>query len=194
MDRGKNKGISGLSKNGRFYMKKFMMKIFVLMMGCSIAAAIPFMETKASEESYVNVNDLLGDVKDKLSEAISDMDTETVKEVFGFLEEKVQDGSLKSDEGISSAIREGEDKFGVTINKQDAKKVVETMEKLEDLGFSGEYILEKSEELYDKYGAGFVDHTDEVIAGAVGDAATRAAGNFFSNLWGSVKNFFKNLF
>lgn len=175
-------------------MKKFMMKVLVLMMGCSIAAAVPVMETKASEESNVDIGELLGDVKDKISEAVSGMDTETVKEVFGFLEEKVQDGSLESEEGLSSAIQEGENKFGVTISEKDAKKVVETMEKLEDLGFSGEYILEKSEELYDKYGAGFVDHTDEVIAGAVGDAATRAAGNFFSNLLDSVKNFWGNLF
>ena len=68
------------------------------------------------------------------------------------------------------------------------------MEKLEDLGFSGEYVIDKAQELYNQYGADFLDHADEVIKGAVQNAVTSAADNFFHNLWESAKNFFKNLF
>lgn len=175
-------------------MKKILIGMLTVLAVCVVAASGPDMTASASEESNIDIGALLGDVEDKLTQAVSKLDTETVKEIFDFMEEKVRDGSLKTDEGLSDAIREGEDKFGVTISKADAKKVVDTMEKLEDMGFSGEYVIGKAEELYDKYGAEFVEHADEVIAGAVEEAVTNAAESFFSNLWNSAKNFFKNLF
>ena len=136
---------------------------------------------------------MLGGVKDKLSEAIAGMDEGTVGEVLNFVKEKVSDGSLKTEDGLTQAIREGEEKFGVTVDRADAQKVVDTMEKLEDMGFSGEYVMEKAKELYDEHGTGFVDHIDEVVAGAVKDAVAGAASGFFSNLWESTKSFLKNL-
>lgn len=175
-------------------MKKSVIWAAGLLMVWLIAGCFSVAEVKAAGESAVDIGSLLGDAKDKLSEAVSSMDAETVKEMFGFMEEKVRDGSLKTEDGLSDAIREGEDKFGVTISEDDAKKVVETMEKLENMGFSGEYVLEKAEKLYDKYGADFVEHADEVIAGAVEDAVAGVAESFFHNLWESVKNFFQNLF
>ena len=141
-----------------------------------------------------DIDELLGDVGEKLSNALSGMDDETAGEIFEFVKEKVQDGSLKSEDGIKKAISEGEEKFGVDISEADAKRIVETMEKLEDLGFSGEYVIDKAQELYNQYGADFLDHADEVIKGAVQNAVTGAADNFFHNLWESAKNFFKNLF
>lgn len=174
-------------------MKKWAIWLAGLFMICLIAGKLSAMEVKAAESS-VDIGSLLGDVKDKISAAVSDLDTDTVKEIFSFLKEKIQDGSLKTEEGLAGAIREGEDKFHVTINEADARKVVATMEKLEDMGFSGEYVLEKAEALYDKYGADFVEHADEVIAGAVENAVAGAAESFFKNLWESAKNFFQNLF
>lgn len=164
------------------------------MMACLIAGTFSVTEVKAAGGNTVDIGSLLGDVKDKLSEAVSRLDTETVKEMFGFIEEKVKDGSLKTEDGLTDAIREGEDKFGITISEADARKVVETMEKLENMGFSAEYVLQKAEELYERYGADFVEHADEVIAGAVEDAVAGAAESFFHNMWESVKIFFQNLF
>ena len=54
-------------------------------------------------------------------------------------------------------------------------------------------VMEKAKELYDEHGTGFVDHIDEVVAGAVKDAVAGAASGFFSNLWESTKSFLKNL-
>ena len=71
--------------------------------------------------------------------------------------------------------------------------MVEAMQKLEDMGFSADYVLDKAEKLYDKYGADFVDHTNEIIRGAVENAVKNAAESFFSNLWQSTKNFFGGL-
>ena len=68
------------------------------------------------------------------------------------------------------------------------------MEKLEDMGFSAEYMVDKTESLYEEYGADFVDHVDEVVTGAVKNAASNAVNSFFGNLKKSVQNFFSNLF
>lgn len=175
-------------------MKKILVWMMALLIGGSVIVTGPSLTAKASEESGVDIGALLGDVKDKLSDAVSEMDETTVKEIFGFIREKVQDGSLKTEEGIENAISEGEEKFGVDISEADAKKIVETMEKLEKLGFSGEYVIEKAERLYDQYGAGFIDHANEIITGAVQNAVSNAAENFFRNLWKSTKTFFENLF
>ena len=68
------------------------------------------------------------------------------------------------------------------------------MEKLEALGFSAEYIVEKTESMYQEYGADFVDHVDEVVTGAVKNAASNVISSFFNGLKDSVKSFFNNLF
>ena len=175
-------------------MKKIFLWMMTLFLSVSIIINVPYLPVCASEESSIDIDELLGDVGEKLSNALSGMDDETAGEIFEFVKEKVQDGSLKSEDGIKKAISEGEEKFGVDISEADAKRIVETMEKLEDLGFSGEYVIDKAQELYNQYGADFLDHADEVIKGAVQNAVTSAADNFFHNLWESAKNFFKDLF
>ena len=174
-------------------MKRILTVMMTVMMCAGLMAGAFGMTAKAQETTGTDIGGMLGGVKDKLSEAIAGMDEGTVGEVLNFVKEKVSDGSLKTEDGLTQAIREGEEKFGVTVDRADAQKVVDTMEKLEDMGFSGEYVMEKAKELYDEHGTGFVDHIDEVVAGAVKDAVAGAASGFFSNLWESTKSFLKNL-
>lgn len=190
MDRRQSKRVSDLRQV--IGMKRILTVMLALLTGCCIAVSVPSAPAEASGKNSTDVSELLGNVKEKLSEAVSGMDQETVKEIFDFIQEKVKDGSLKTDAGLKEAIQEGETKFNVTIEEEDARQVVDAMEKLESMGFSGEYVLEKAEELYDRYGAGFVDHMDELAADAIQNAVTNAAGNFFGNLWQSTKSFFKN--
>ena len=171
----------------------FCMAFLVAAAGLCIPATARATETAQNTEN-IDTGELLGDVKDKISEAVSEMDPKTVKEIFGFVSEKISDGSLDSEEGLKAAIQESEEKFGVTIKEADARKVVEAMQKLEDMGFSADYVLNKAESLYDRYGADFVDHTNEIIRGAVENAVKNAAESFFSNLWQSTKKFFGGLF
>lgn len=133
-------------------------------------------------------------IKQQLSGAFEDLDQETANQVFDFLKEQAEDGNLSSGEGIQKAIDEGEEKFGVTIEEADAKALVNTMEKLENMGFSAEYVVEKAGSLYEEYGADFVDHADELVKGAVKNAASNVANSFWQNLKNSIKSFFANLF
>lgn len=91
-------------------------------------------------------------------------------------------------------IEQVKERLDVEISSQDAKKLVDTMERLEEMGFSVEYVLEKAENLYEEYGVEFVDHVEEEVAGAVKNAASNAISSFFENLTNSVKMFFTGLF
>lgn len=157
---------------------------FIVMLSFSVKAY-------ASESDASSVVD---QIKQQLSDAFDKMDQETAVEVFAFLKDQVSEGNLTSDEGIQKAISQGEEKFGVELDEADARALVDTMEKLENMGFSAEYVVEKAESLYGEYGADFVDHTDELVKGAVKNAAQNVVGSFWNNLKKSVKGFFDGLF
>lgn len=137
---------------------------------------------------------IVDQIKEQLSNAFDNMDEETADQVFDFLKDQAQEGNLNSGTGIQEAIEKGQEKFGVEISEADAKTLVSTMEKLEDMGFSAEYVVEKAGSLYEEYGTEFVDHADELVKGAVKNAASNALGGFWQNLKNSVKSFFSNLF
>ena len=168
------------------------MALLIAGAGLCVPVTAQAADTAKSTES-MDAEELPGDVKEKISDAVAEMDPKTVKEIFQFVSEKLSDGSLDTEDGLKAAIQESEEKFGITIKEADARKVVEAMQKLEDMGFSADYVLNKAESLYDKYGADFVDHTNEIIKGAVENAVKNAAESFFSNLWQSTKNFFSGL-
>lgn len=99
-----------------------------------------------------------------------------------------------SDEDAADVIEQIKEQLDIELTEADAQKLVETMEKLEDMGFSVEYVLEKTENLYKEYGAEFVDHVEETVTGAVKNTLSGAASSFFNHLANSVKDFFTGLF
>ncbi len=172
-------------------MKKWLIITGLLLM---VGVLLPAQKVQASEKKEVDLEELLQDVKEQLKESLEEIDTEKAEEIFDFVKEKVADGSLKTDKGLENAIREGEEKFGMTVDKETAGKVVEVMEKLEKLGFSGEDLVQKAKDLYGKYGADFADHANEAVSEAVEEAVTEAVSGFFKNVWADTKSFFKNVF
>lgn len=141
-----------------------------------------------------NTSGIIDQMKQLLKAALKNFDEETIGEIISFVKEKEEQGMLDSEENLQSVIEEGEEKFQVAIDKDSARKLVATMEKLEKMGFSMEYIIEKAENLYEEHGADFVDHIDEIVTGAVKNAAGNVANSFIEGIKSSVKNFFQNLF
>lgn len=78
--------------------------------------------------------------------------------------------------------------FDVELSKEDAQKLVDTMEKLEELGVSPDVVKEKATELYQKYGKDCVEHVQEAVTDAVKGAAENAAQNFADDVKQSVSN------
>lgn len=142
----------------------------------------------------VDLEEMFSGVKEQITDALEQIDTETAKEMFDFLQEKIADGSLKTEDGIKAAIEEAESKFDVSVDEATARTVVDTMEKLEGMGFSAEELVEKAKGLYEQYGADFIDHANEAISEVVEEAVTKAVDGFFESIWEGAKNFFQNLF
>lgn len=184
--KGKAKGICARMKK-----RISALLLAVVMMALIFPMPIRAAETEAADQEAA---DLLSQVKQELSDVFENVDEETAEEVFSFLKEKVREGNLDSEEGLLSAIEEGKAKFGVEISREDAGKLVDTMEKLEDMGFSAEYVMDKAEILYQQYGADFADHVEELLADAVKNAASNVMNSFWDNLKNSIKDFFINLF
>ena len=180
----------------RPWMGKLLSVVLALMIGFSAWNITPAytLEVQAAEESQeVDLTEMFSSVKGQIKEALDKIDHETAVSMFDFVEEKIADGSLKTEEGVAAAMREGEERFGVNIDEATAKQVVDTMEKLEGMGFSAEELVGKAKGLYEKYGSNFVDHANELVTEAVEDAVATAVSSFFSNLWEETKSFFRNL-
>ncbi len=178
-------------------MKKAVIILCMTTMTFTGAFATAYMTAYAAEttvDEQPDIESLLSDVEEKVSEALSQIDEEKVSEIFNFVKEKVSDGSLKSEEGIKAAIAEGEETFDVTIDESVARQIVDAMEKLEDMGFSGEEIVSKAQNLYDTYGADFLAHANEAFTEVVEEAVENAVTSFFSNLWEDIKTSVGNLF
>ena len=163
-----------------------------------LAMSVSVMNVQAAgtddDKSKVDIAEMLSGAKEQITEALEQIDSEKAEEIFDFIKEKISDGSLKTEEGLDKAIEEGEKKFDITVDKATAQQVVEAMEKLEELGFSGEEMMEKAKGLYEKYGADFIEHSNEVVSDVVEDAVSKAVGGFFENVWNDTKEFFRNLF
>ncbi len=166
--------------------------IFVCMLVMFLMPATANASDKKSTDN--NQTDIVSQVKEQLTRVFDSVDKETAGEIFTFIKDKIGEGNLDSADDIKGIVVEAEKKFNVTITEADVKKLVSTMHKLEEMGFSIEDIVEKSESLYNKYGAEFVEHMDEVITNAVKDAVSNVANSFFDNVKSSVKIFFANLF
>ncbi|MDE6975558.1 MAG: hypothetical protein K2P13_00935 [Lachnospiraceae bacterium] len=105
-------------------MKRILTFVMAVLLGSGLLLGAPGTSVLAKEKDAADLGGLLGGVKEQISEAISGMDEGTVGEVLDFVKEKVSDGSLKTENGLSEAIKEGEEKFGVTVDAADATKVV----------------------------------------------------------------------
>ena len=176
--------------------RKLLILISTSVFVCMLVMFLLPVTVNASEKKTADKNqaDIVTQVKEQLARVFDNVDKETAGEIFTFIKDKISEGDLTSADDIKDTIKEAEEKFGVQITEADVKKLVKTMHKLEDMGFSIEYIVEKAEGLYDKYGADFVEHMDEVLAGAVKNAVSNAADSFFESVKSSVKSFFTNLF
>lgn len=132
----------------------------------------------------------------ELAQAAKDMEvsSEEIEQFMAWLKEKVAKGELDSDGDIRAAVEEGEAKFGVSLTDGEVQKILDLMGKLQSMGLDSEYLFSQAEKLYNKYGAGIVEHADEAISEAVSGAVSNATDGFLDSLKKSVKDFWDSLF
>ena len=142
-----------------------------------------------------------------VSKLKDDMSKEDIQALLKWLKEKIDKGELDvSDEtSVRAAIEAGEEEFGVSFTEKEKDKIVSALSKLNAIGLSGEKLLEEAEKLFEKYGSGILDQTEETLRETVEDAneainetakevTKEAAKGFLQRMKESVKGFFAKLF
>ena len=124
--------------------------------------------------------------------AMQDADSQDIEELIAFVKAKVAAGGLDSDDQIRSAIKEGEDKFGVTLTEDEINQIIAIMQKINQLGLDPNVLVAQAEDLYSKFGKDFLKNLDtDAIAK---DVAKSAASGFFAKIGDAIKGFFAGLF
>ncbi|MCM1047029.1 MAG: DUF1002 domain-containing protein [Clostridiales bacterium] len=132
----------------------------------------------------------------ELAESIKDADSEEVESLIAWLKGKVAGGDLDTGDetSIKETIKEGEERFGVSLSDKEKEQIASLLKKLDALGLDAEYIIEQAQSLYDKYGTELVENANEAINEAVENALLSAVKNVFNGIKDTVSNFFKNIF
>lgn len=142
------------------------------------------LEVEASPEVTADLLQNADEVQAELPGAVGTDDAQTeLPETAVTDDEPAADLPQNADE-----VQELAKQFDVELSQEDAQKLVDTMEKLEELGVSPDVVKEKASELYEKYGKDCVEHVQEAVTDAVKDAAGSAAQNFADNVKQSVSD------
>lgn len=171
-------------------MKKFI-GLFVIGMVVIFAATLwGSVSSVAKSGGAFQLTEMFSNMEKSITGALDNADSEQVKEMFDYVKEKMSSGSLGTEEGLSAAIAESKERFGVTIDRDSARQVVDVMEQMENMGFSGEEMMDRAKGLYEEYGADFMGHMKDEIAEAVEGTVSDVAGDFWNNLMNTVKGMF----
>ena len=145
--------------------------------------------------------DSMSSLKDSLEEVIQNIKPEDAQKILDFASEKIQDGSLETKQGIENAIKEGEQKFGVTLTKEQKDLIFSIIEKVKKLGIDPQFIVDQAEEIYKKYSKEIKDEVNqkkqelvEEVQEKVKEEITRSLTDYVSDMVNNVKSFIKGIF
>lgn len=177
----------------RFWLMLVMLTLFMAM-GMTVQA-----KSKEENEQSANLFDLLEgelsehgtDIKEWLSEELAkEENAELIENVMGFIREKLEAGELDTDEEISNAIQEGEEKFDVSLTEDEKNKILQVVQKIKDLGLDPEKLLNYVENVYKEVGADLVKEAGETVKKSFVESVT----GFFQDMGSRVKGFFIGIF
>jgi len=108
---------------------------------------------------------------------------EEVEALIAYIKAKLAAGELETEDDIRKAIKEGEQKFGVSLDESEEQQIVDFMLKIKKLGLDPNVLLDQAADLYSKFG-------DELLNKATDDGFLSRLGNIAN----SIADFFKGLF
>lgn len=128
-----------------------------------------------------------------------DGNSEQIEEIIAYVKAQVASKSLETEEEIEGAIREGLQVYNVSLADADVQKIVDLMMKIKSLGIDFDTLVDQAGDLYEKY-------SDKIKSGdfslsdikledlGIGRVVMDAIGNFFTNMFKGIVNFFENIF
>lgn len=179
-------------------MKKFWMMLVMLTMFFAMGITVQAKDQGEKEQSAKIFSLLEGELSERGADAMEWLSEELTKEenaqlvrdVIGFIREKLESGELETDEDISNAIQEGEEKFDVSLTEEEKEEILQVMQKIKDLGLDPEKLLGHIEDLYDEVGSDLVKEAEETVKRSFVDSVT----GFFQDMGTRVKGFFTGIF
>jgi len=116
--------------------------------------------------------------------------SEEIEELIAFIKAKLAAGELATDQDIQEAIKEGEEKFQVTLTEEEKQKILDVMHKIKELGLDPEKLLDQAKDLYNKFGDELMNNAEQAVKESVKASVSR----FFTDFGNRIKDFFLNLF
>lgn len=113
-----------------------------------------------------------------------------IEELIAFIKAKLASGDLETDQDIQDAIKEGEDKFHVSLTEEEKQKILEVMHKIKELGLDPEKLLDQAKDLYNKFGDELISNAEQAVKQSFKDSVS----NFFADFGSRIKEFVLNIF
>lgn len=116
--------------------------------------------------------------------------SEEVEELIAFIKAKLAAGELTTDQDIQKAIKEGEEKFNVSLTDEEKEKILQVMHKIKELGLDPEMLLNQAKDLYNKFGDELINNAEEAVKQTLKESVT----GFFADFGNRIKDFFGSFF
>ncbi|MDD3416538.1 MAG: DUF1002 domain-containing protein [Lachnospiraceae bacterium] len=145
--------------------------------------------TEASIDTALNELVTTGEIADAIG------DPEEVSNMIAFIKAEIAGKDLDTREQIDAAVREAINDYGATLTEDEIKQIVDLMVKIKDLGLDYNTLLDQAQDLYNKFGDKLtLDDLTNLSGETKMDIIKVAVGQFFTNIFDKVSNFFSGLF
>lgn len=134
--------------------------------------------SQANMDAATNELVITGEIADSVG------DSAKVEELIALIKQEVLENDLASRDDIKNAIEEASKSLELNLSEEDKAKILDLMDKINDLDLDIESIKNQAKELYEKLGDLNIDT----------DGLTSKIGEFFSNIFTSIVDFIKGLF
>lgn len=118
-------------------------------------------------------------VTGRLEDSISSVDAEDLESLIAYLKQQMVENGLDDEDGIRNAVEEACKEYGISLTDDEKNQIIDLLLKLSTLDLDADTIG-KAQELLNSLNT-------------IADTGSRI-GNFFSNIWKAISDFFRNLF
>lgn len=116
-------------------------------------------------------------------------DKEKVEQLVAAVKQKVFEDQLSSTADIRDAVKTSANALNIDLSEEDIQNITDMMEKVSQVDVDVDAIKEQASDIYNKLKESGIDFS-QVDTGGLAEKV----GNFFSNIFSAIKDFFAGLF
>jgi uncharacterized protein YpuA (DUF1002 family) len=116
-------------------------------------------------------------------------DSEKVEQLVAAVKQKVFEDQLSSSADIKDAVESSANALGLDLSEDDIQNITDMMEKVSKVDVDVNAIKEQATDIYNKLKDSGID-----LGSVDTEGLSEKVGNFFSNIFTAIKDFFTGLF